>query len=199
MNFWFSNNNEHPIVKSVRERSQYTPDYRNLSQQPRQLLFAYTYKATVLENSPSILSGWSFEKFLLWTNGKDIVPLPAVADGNRGIFESRKNFGGIQPKRIMGRVISLSSKKFVELDKQRENGVPFARQRIRVIVPYLEYTNEQNGGTYINNCESKVTILRAWMYVGVKPHWMTDIRNNRLSPIDTIEKEDKIGEYFKIK
>jgi hypothetical protein len=194
------------LPKKIKEKLDFTPDYWELAQHEKQLLFAYS-KLAQPEAFPSMAHAYTFDRFQFWEKEmKDAkaqlpytmkVPFPdkkPIVDFNR---ETRRSWGGVVPKRIEGRIIALRPKDFLVLDKLRENGVQFYRRRVRLVVPYFEYQRREQEGTTMNSCESKVTIIRAWMYIGVKGYWGTDLKYTQdMREVSQVETIEKIGEYY---
>lgn len=209
----WNKNNPNSLVTRIRQRRVYTPDYYELSQHQRQHFFAYAHNSistdhALLEtNRPSIAAAYTLDKFQLWkTQNHQLVPMAGMRDVQDGPIIRRKNFGGVETARLAGRIISLEPKDILGLDKIRENGVPFVRKRVKLIVPYYEYTFEttlnydNNPGTTKNQCESKMAFIRAWMYIGVQEYWKTDMKMGILKPVEPQPHEaPKLGRYFEIK
>lgn len=74
----------------------------------------------------------------------------------------------LEPRSIRGELFAVRPYKLLELDKYKENGVVFQRNRIQVDIPYLyRVSNAYATSQFVYKCTS----LEAFMYVGVKDYW----------------------------
>ena len=87
--------------------------------------------------------------------------------------------------KIKGEIHAVSSKVLKKLDVERQNGIKFLRQRVRIIVPYRELRRFPNHDVFGRELpkvlqgkedmyflgQEKVHLARPWMYVGNPEIW----------------------------
>lgn len=85
--------------------------------------------------------------------------------------------------KISGELHVVESSHFMKLDRLRQNGVQFRRERVKLLVPYREMPREDyrdvRGKTLPPALQGKkgalsperIHIVEAWMYVGIPEYW----------------------------
>lgn len=78
------------------------------------------------------------------------------------------------PARIKGTMWSIPPSLFISLDKSKQNGVQFGRQRIKITLPWREVKYD-NKSPLPFITEDYLVTKTAWMYIGRPDYWNDQI------------------------
>ena len=180
-----------PSAAEVQDFTQYTPDHIWLEKHEWVLLFVYD---DLMTNRPrydwlkdqSFFCGRAFTEdkdYALWKKklGEFTIPIPLKgADrlykgpGITSVPLSKMDSNKICPGilgHIKGEVHAIRPQLlWNKLDRHYENRLEFTRKRIKLLVPY----RVQNGGVGVDHNEF-VKVIKAWMYVGNKDYWNSQL------------------------
>lgn len=103
------------------------------------------------------------------------------------------------PSKVQGELYSVYAGQIYLLDKLKQNGVMFTRQRVKITYPwrYVSYGREHPLPKITPHCF--VTIV-AWMYVGVPRYWDPLIGGVLAKPLNLYEHDPPrpwVGEYYR--
>lgn len=150
-----------------------TPDIAHLEQYHWQLLFVYD--SMMLRHPKNELLGgeaiklanaYSVDNFSLWRKklGLESYPIPVT-----------KQFSFAPFCRIKGELWAVRPYRYIEIDKLKNNGVHFRRERVRVIIPYRAVTVVSSYPETLDKetvlSDERVHIIKAWMHVGNYGYW----------------------------
>jgi len=104
------------------------------------------------------------------------------------------------PAKIQGELYSVNSFKMYLLDKYKQNGVQFSRQRVRVTYPF-RYVSKKTGSCVPPTISPHgFKTIAAWMYVGIPSYWDNRIGGVFAQPL-TLHEHDPprawIGEFYR--
>lgn len=104
------------------------------------------------------------------------------------------------PAKIRGELHLVWSNKIYLLDKARQNGVQFARQRVRISYPYRFVQFGKKHPLPKISAHSYSDKIVAWMYIGIPTYWDPLIGGIFAQPMPLFEHETPrpwIGEFYK--
>jgi gamma-glutamylcyclotransferase (GGCT)/AIG2-like uncharacterized protein YtfP len=104
-----------------------------------------------------------------------------------------------EPAKIRGELWSVDAYRIYLLDKFKQNGVQFVRQRVRITYPFRQVTtNRKQIPLPVISPHCFVTIT-AWMYVGIPRYWDSRIGGPLAKAMDTYTHSPPrhgIGEFY---
>lgn len=153
---------------------QYTQDMATIEQFKFQLLFvpdrmmrSHPDYGLIAEHSFCLGRTFTVKPFAMYKRclAKETYPIPLEAKGEVEAYDPFRIGEHMQvPCRIGGELHSVRPYQFFELDKYKENGVKFERKRVPLVVHHHVRTTS-------NELKARVTIAKAWMYVGIPEYW----------------------------
>lgn len=126
------------------ENSVYTPDAFLLDQAPMHLVFEC---GPVLYDTPFVCTGYTVEKMSLWKQRYN----SAIAFREPGMPRSR----------VQGALYLMTADQLIALDNRRKNGLIFERKKVEILTGQTD-----KDGDLVK------TPRPAWMYKGVREHWV---------------------------
>jgi hypothetical protein len=192
----------------------HTPDIAILQQYELQLLFcpddlkAGHRNEKLLGDEKMLMSkAFTEERYTFWRKNLALesYPIPLDRDTSDELAPSWADQKGAPRARIGGELYALRPNLFIDLDKFKENGVQFTRQRVKLIVPYKnvmvhdwrEDVKDKNRIS-LSSTEKKMysdmrfftsqwkfKTVRAWMYMGSNTYWEDQLEtfSGRFSPV----------------
>jgi hypothetical protein len=164
-------------------QNQYTPDIWQLEQFEWQHIFVpypfqmdFSSEKEMLEavrlgrpTHPTCYTRHPFHMFVK-DLGKNSYPIPIPKEFEPSNF---LRWPAI-PARIRGQMWSIPPKLFISLDKAKQNGVQFRRQRVHITLPWREVKyDDKSPLPYIT--DDYVVTKSAWMYIGLPDYWHDQI------------------------
>lgn len=148
-------------------RCDYTPDIWQLEKKRFQLTFVcdelqrnMIMHHQIGEYSRSVCKAFTKERFSLWRMnlGKvsRVIPL-------------RTEFYGAELHSIKGELYATVSQQYPELDKYKQNGVLYQRERVRLVIPTKTIKWSYPEGHFSET--PSVYIGTAWMWIGIPEYW----------------------------
>lgn len=180
------------FLEALKGFSKYTPDIGKLERTMRWLLFvpdemqqAHPDHSRLSRHAKQIGSAFTVDTFTLWKERKHVdlkvtraIPL-RIQYGKEAFYTSPT--AAIR-RPVRGELYFVNALTLIKLDRHRENGVRFVRERVEVLMPRTEIHLKKNlfgttnagkpYGEYIK--EEKRLLgspLNVWMYVGVPEYW----------------------------
>lgn len=156
-----------------------TPDIWKLEQFERQFLFVVgdqIERNLAQEASfvpiPKYPVCYSHESVTLWKKDLGVRSYPIV------LPKSYRPTGftryPIEPAPVVGELWSILPNQFILLDKHKQNGIQFRRERVDVQFPYHEVGWSKERPLHKISRQYFVT-KPAWMYIGIPEYWDTQI------------------------
>lgn len=170
---------------SYSRNNQYTPDYIELVQKKRHLVFVYDNMMmghkeneyaleTNINNKRNLFVGYTEEPFYHWRKdlGREstsVVLEDAVRSHVLGAYRDE-----VQPYKIQGEVYSIRTESLVKIDYLREQGLQFFRKKVTIRVPHSKvvYSKEQPLPAIV---DPKYQTLQCWMYFGNSFYWQDQL------------------------
>lgn len=103
------------------------------------------------------------------------------------------------PARVQGELYSVQANRIYLLDKHKQNGVQFARQRVKITYPWRYVSYGKVHPIPKISSHSFITIV-AWMYVALPRYWDPMIGGVFAKPLPLMEHDTPrpwIGEFYK--
>lgn len=120
---------------------------------------------------------------------------------------------------IKGEVYAIRPQRFLELDRYKQNGVEYQRERIRLVVPYRKvlwlkdhnldpsfgvqelFNRSAYAGSSVKTSEERVAIIRAWMYIGKPQFWDPLISAYDYSSVEVFNAKNRrwCDQYYSIR
>lgn len=194
------------FFQEARMMAKHTPDISHLEQYEYQLFFAFDdtqprhSKFHLLGGDAEFLApAFTQKRYNFWMPS---IPWdPPVAMEAQGYKNIMPNYP--PPAAIKGQIFAVRApaERFISLDTERENGVQFRRERIKLIVPYrkIEWIKDlaklahdiefQEG--HIGRTFEKVAIVRAHAYIGIPKYWDKLISAFDWGSVDTFESRNR--------
>lgn len=169
-------------------RTAFTPDIAWLEQYEMQNVFVYGetqrgHRAAHLVNDNGAFYAAGFTNtpgFTLWKKklgeASSAIAMPApLPERDAALAFPPPAFP--LGSRIKGELHTVRSSQMIELDKYHLNGYHYLRRRVYVAVPYSQvlwlkepyYTNNKRETIY--KTDTKVNLVKAWMYLGIPEYW----------------------------
>lgn len=196
----------------VRESTRYSPDAAKLEEYEYQLFFACDetqrghMKHDFIQDGEYKTPAFTQASFNYWQGEPWSYVVPMEATGIRNVFP------GIPPiAKIKGEIHKVRPASILRLDSEKQNGVQFLRQRVRLIIPHrklvfihdkdcpppeVERFEGQIGLTYERMC-----VIRAWMYVGIPEYWDKLISTFDYRSVQTYESKNRswCKQYYQLR
>jgi hypothetical protein len=182
----------------------FTPDIVSMEQHNHQLLFTPDElkrghsKNSLISDGKFIAVGFTQSPFSFWEKqlGTDSFPVPIQEKVFTDILRD------LPPScRIKGEIHALRPSNFLTVDEHKQNGVQFIRRRVKILIPSREIRTYDLGDNYPKALQGKktiilpekVTIIRAWMYIGVQDYWkdLLDAGFSGFKAVNNYSKDDK--------
>ncbi len=178
------------FTATVGDMRRFTPDMVELEAYDRQLLFVCDetlpgmYQHKLIEDQE-----FAYEAF---TQGPHIMLKEDLGVKSKPIiFPTTLGYQNPPPfVPIRGKVYRVEPRRFLDIDREKMNGVQFIRQKVWVVVPYqkLFFKDRQIAENVIGGNVGRSLVKRkgvwrfqAWIYYGNEEYW-SDILNISLNP-----------------
>lgn len=154
----------------------HTPDINYLEEKSSHLLFVCDDTQDGFENNKLLAGGiqsytaFTVREYGMWVRLSDMLPIPLRLD--KSSID--------HPARIKGQLWIVPTEVLISLDNLRKNGVEFARQRVKVEIPYRIETFKPDYGPNHPDQLKWVRELSGnklsqdqhpWMYMGKRTFW----------------------------
>lgn len=190
------------LMDTELQKNKYTPDLPQLLESEHQLVFAYGEDQTGMhghvmlqDHITKVARAFTYHKFAVWKKKLGVHTYPVAVNYSFDRDEEQQWWHGSAPlAKVKGELFKIRSAHIPVLDSYRENGVQFERKRVLLIVPFRK--GPSLGSLYDGYLH--VRILRAWMYVGLRPYWepLIDI-NFDYAPVSRyINHGNRFGQYY---
>lgn len=180
------------MLTQALEDTKFTPDVSTLEEYEWQLYFApdetkkdHLKHDLIGSDRQYKFPGFTQQNYHYWAHAAPFLPpIPLVPAAPVNLLPF---FPPVA--KIKGEVYAIRPQRFLELDKYKQNGVEYQRQRIRLIVPYRKvlwlkdhnldpsfgvqdvFSRSRYTGNSTKTSEEYVAIIRAWMYIGKPEFW----------------------------
>lgn len=152
------------VVGKWQKGAKHTPDFAELEQHKKNLVFMYDFPGSLPD--PKYSEAYTVDPMIMVKTTTDI-PFPVVIKEIPrdvvGGFWSRK-----EPAPIFGSIYELSAAEIKILDNDRENGVMFVRERIKISIPYIAVRKR---GDEIMDKIPMTFEKRCYTYLGPFSYW----------------------------
>lgn len=165
----------------------WSPDIIQLENKRYQPLFVYDTMMKggrehhLIENNYKVEQGmnpsptvFTQERFELWKANRPNASYPiALRNGSSAapLEECNRSVSKVYSARIKGQLFMVRSSAFLELDKERHNGLLFKREWVNVSHPYRIANGCRIGMSDSRLSQEYVQNVRAHMYVGDYAYW----------------------------
>lgn len=175
------------FYEHIRAELKHTPDMAKLYEYSHQLFFSCdaTQKGQALheeiETGEYVCPAYTQKSFNYWQPNSNALP-PVPMEAQPGYVKPLPFYP--EAAKIKGELHLIPSPVLKKLDTDRENGVQFVRQRVRLIIPYraLKWLKDYRSPMLPPDIEcvysnglgltfEKVCIIRAHMYIGRPEYW----------------------------
>jgi len=199
-----------PVVPVNVAELNFTPDIWKLEQYMRQLIFVpddmksggrlnRLLTETSWTPTPLHPTCYTHDDYTFWKKDLGDASYPVVLPKDyRPSGYIRKD---VIPAAIKGELWAIRPSGFLALDKQRQNGVQFRRERVMIKYPWRELGwSKTQPVPKISHLEYFTTVT-AWMYIGVPEYWDNQIGGIfQTSQMDVFEHDvpkDWVNKFYK--
>lgn len=170
------------FLEALKGFSKYTPDIGKLERTMRWLLFvpdemqqAHPDHSRLSRHAKQIGTAFTVDTFTLWKERKHVdlkvtrvIPL-RIQYGKEAFYTSPT--AAIR-RPVRGELYFVNALTLIKLDRHRENGVRFLRERVEVVMPRTEIALHRTKEGYIKKEQRlRGEPFNVWMYVGVPEYW----------------------------
>lgn len=172
-----------PAMDHWHRQCEMTPDIWKLEQYHRQLIFVADDMQTGGKNNklvaeasftaePAHPTVYTHHKYTFWKKDLGVHSYTIILpEGYRPTGFVRYP---VEPARIRGELWAIRPSQFILLDKHKQNGVQFKRDRVRIKLPsrFVCYDDKR---PLPNITDQPFHTVTAWLYTGVPDYWDAQI------------------------
>ena len=155
-------------LEEADRETDFTKDFAWIEQTEFQLLFVYD-ELMKIHRGYNIFSDASAYIGAAYTANPHTLWKKSLGEFTQAVALEEPN-SWLPHTKIKGELHAVRPYRYFELDKFKLNGYHFTRKRTHVIFPYREQLwFREKQGQHLS--ETKVALVKCWMYVGVPDYW----------------------------
>lgn len=188
----FSASEVSALEQKYADEYKHTPDWMQLERHEYAAVFLYCNvmkggsRHTIIENIYRIKDddgnsanpyAFTLNRFEAWQTRDGRLSTPVALTSDASPLRLIPEMAHVPcTGKIKGRIFFIRSDQMKTLDAEKQNGVLFQRQKVKIQIPYrLQITNPIEGfESYTTGhtlTEERAHIVKVWMYIGIPDYW----------------------------